>query len=108
MVKAGSLKPLAVVSEKRLPEYPDVPTMAEVGYPKVGTLHWQSMLAPAATPKDVIETLHKAIGQAVESPAGAGGFQEAADPGNPERFAGRGADVAARARSTSGRRSPAR
>ncbi len=68
MVKAGSLKPLAVVSEKRLPEYPDVPTMAEVGYPNVGTLHWQSMLAPAATPKDVIETLHKAISQAVEVP----------------------------------------
>jgi tripartite-type tricarboxylate transporter receptor subunit TctC len=69
MVKAGSLKPLAVVSEKRLAEYPDVPTMAEVGYPDVGTLHWQSMLAPAATPKEVIDTLHKAIGQALGAPA---------------------------------------
>jgi len=68
MVKAGSLRPLAVVSEKRLPEYPDVPTMAEAGYPGVGTLHWQSMLAPAGTPKDVLETLHKAMGQALESP----------------------------------------
>jgi tripartite-type tricarboxylate transporter receptor subunit TctC len=67
MVKAGSLKPLAVVSEKRVPEYPDVPTMAEVGYPGVGTLHWQSMLAPAGTPKEVIETLHKATSQALES-----------------------------------------
>ncbi len=67
MVKAGSLKPLAVVSEKRVPEYPDVPTMAEVGYPGVGTLHWQSMLIPAGTPKDVIETLHKAMSQALES-----------------------------------------
>src|SRR5689334_11421908 len=51
MVKAGQLKPLAVVSEKRLAEYPDVPTMAEAGYSGVGTLHWQSMLAPAGTPK---------------------------------------------------------
>ena len=67
MVKAGSLKPLAVASEKRVPEYPDVPTMAEVGYPGVGTLHWQSMLAPAGTPKEVIETLHKATSQALES-----------------------------------------
>jgi tripartite-type tricarboxylate transporter receptor subunit TctC len=67
MVKAGSLKPLAVVSEKRVPEYPDVPTMAEVGYPGVGTLHWQSMLTPAGTPKEVIETLHKATSQALES-----------------------------------------
>jgi tripartite-type tricarboxylate transporter receptor subunit TctC len=67
MVKAGQLKPLAVVSEKRLPEYPDVPTMAEVGFPGVGTLHWQSMLAPADTPKEVIATLHKAIGEALQS-----------------------------------------
>jgi len=67
MVKAGSLKPLAVVSEKRLPEYPDVPTMAEAGYSGVGTLHWQSMLAPAGTPKEVIDALHKAISQALQS-----------------------------------------
>jgi tripartite-type tricarboxylate transporter receptor subunit TctC len=67
MVRAGSLRPLAVVSEKRIPEYPDVPTMAEAGYAGVGTLHWQSMLAPSATPKDVVETLHKAVSQALES-----------------------------------------
>jgi tripartite-type tricarboxylate transporter receptor subunit TctC len=67
MVKAGSLKPLAVVSPHRLAEYPDIPTMAEAGYPGVGTLHWQSMLAPAATPKEVIETLHKAVGEALHT-----------------------------------------
>jgi tripartite-type tricarboxylate transporter receptor subunit TctC len=67
MVKAGSLKPLAVVSEHRLAEYPDVPTMAEAGFPGVGTLHWQSMLAPAATPKDVIATLHKAVAEALQT-----------------------------------------
>jgi len=67
MVKAGQLKPLAVVSEKRLPEYPDVPTMAEAGFPGVGTLHWQGMLAPAGTPKEVIDTLFKAIGEALQT-----------------------------------------
>ena len=67
MVKAGSLKPLAVVAEKRLAEYPDVPTMAEAGFRDVGTLHWQSMLAPAATPKEVIATLHKAVGEALKT-----------------------------------------
>ncbi len=67
MVKAGSLKPLAVVSEHRLAEYPDVPTMAEAGFPGVGTLHWQSMLAPAGTPKDVIATLHKSIAEALQT-----------------------------------------
>jgi tripartite-type tricarboxylate transporter receptor subunit TctC len=61
MIKAGNLRPLAVIAEKRLAEYPDIPTLAEAGYPGVGTLHWQSMLAPAATPKEVLQTLHKAI-----------------------------------------------
>ncbi len=69
MVKAGKLKPLAVVNSKRLPDYPDVPTMAEVGLPGVGTIAWNAMFAPAATPKPVIETLHKAVLTALATPA---------------------------------------
>lgn len=69
MIKAGKLKPIAVVAEQRLPGYPDVPTMAEAGFPGVGTLHWQSMLAPAATPKPVIDTLFKAIVEASKEPS---------------------------------------
>jgi tripartite-type tricarboxylate transporter receptor subunit TctC len=69
MIKAGKLKPLAVVAEQRLAGYPDVPTMAEAGFAGVGTLHWQSMLAPAATPKPVIDTLFKAIVEASKDPA---------------------------------------
>ena len=69
MIKAGKLKPLAVVAEQRLPGYPDVPTMAEAGFKGVGTLHWQSMLAPAATPKPVIDTLFNAIVEASKQPA---------------------------------------
>src|SRR5436190_1595432 len=69
MIKAGKLKPIAVLAEKRLAEYPDVPTLAEAGYPGVGTLHWQSMFAPANTPKDVLATLFNAITQAATAPA---------------------------------------
>jgi tripartite-type tricarboxylate transporter receptor subunit TctC len=68
MIKAGSLKPIAVLAEKRLDEYPDVPTLAEAGFPGVGTLHWQSMLAPANTPKPVIATLMNAIKEAEKAP----------------------------------------
>ena len=68
MIRAGKLRPVAVLSEKRLPDYPDVPTLAEAGYPGVGTLHWQSMLAPAQTPKPVLETLFKAIVEASKNP----------------------------------------
>ena len=50
MIKAGKLRPVAVLAEQRLKDYPDVPTLAEAGFPGVGTLHWQSMFAPAGTP----------------------------------------------------------
>jgi len=69
MIKAGKMRPIAVLAEQRLADYPDVPTLAEAGYPGVGTLHWQSMLAPANTPKDVLATLFKAIGEAAKAPA---------------------------------------
>jgi tripartite-type tricarboxylate transporter receptor subunit TctC len=69
MIKAGKLLPIAVVAEQRLKDYPDVPTLAEAGFPGVGTLHWQSMLAPAATPKPVIDTLFKAIVEVSKQPA---------------------------------------
>jgi tripartite-type tricarboxylate transporter receptor subunit TctC len=66
MIRAGKLKPVAVLAEKRLLDYPDIPTLAEAGYPGVGTLHWQSMLAPAQTPRPVLETLFKAITEAAK------------------------------------------
>jgi tripartite-type tricarboxylate transporter receptor subunit TctC len=68
MIKAGKLRPVAVIAEQRLKDYPDVPTLAEAGFPNVGTLHWQSMLAPAATPKPVLETVLKAIHEAAKKP----------------------------------------
>jgi tripartite-type tricarboxylate transporter receptor subunit TctC len=69
MVRAGQLRPLAMVTEKRLPEYPDLPTLAELGYPGVGTLQWLAIFAPSGVPKNVVETLHKAALAAANSPA---------------------------------------
>jgi tripartite-type tricarboxylate transporter receptor subunit TctC len=76
MVKAGKLKPLAVVNHERLPEFPDVPTMQEVGFPDVGTIAWQGMFAPAGTPKEIVETLRKASIQAMDVPAAKKVFAE--------------------------------
>ncbi len=67
-IKAGKLRPLAVVNHQRLPEHPDVPTMSESGYPGVGTIAWQALFAPGATPKDVLETLFRATSQALQAP----------------------------------------
>jgi tripartite-type tricarboxylate transporter receptor subunit TctC len=67
LARAGQLRPLAVVTEQRLPDYPDVPTLAELGFPTVGTLQWLALFAPSGVPKDVIETLHKAAVEAAAS-----------------------------------------
>jgi len=68
MVQAGQLRPFAMVTAQRLPEYPDVPTLTELGYPGVGTLQWLAIFAPAGVPPDVIATLHQAAVAAVASP----------------------------------------
>jgi tripartite-type tricarboxylate transporter receptor subunit TctC len=66
VIKAGQVRALAVMSEQRLPDYPDVPTLAELGYPNSKGL-WSALYAPAATPHDVLETVRKAAAQALLS-----------------------------------------
>jgi tripartite-type tricarboxylate transporter receptor subunit TctC len=69
MIRAGQLRPLAIVTERRSPDYPDVPTMGEVGFGDIGTLQLLALFAPAGVPKAIVETLHKAAIEAVTSPA---------------------------------------
>jgi len=68
-IRAGKLRPVAAVSQTRLPDYPDVPTMKEVGLPDVGTVAWNGMFAPAATPRPVLEALHRAAVAALAADA---------------------------------------
>src|SRR5919201_6800975 len=60
-IKSGRLKPLAAVPAQRIPELSSVPTLAEQGYPGIGTNAWQGLFAPAATPKAIVEKLHAAV-----------------------------------------------
>ena len=60
-IKAGKLIPLASGGDARSPHFPDVPTLAESGYPKLEALQWVGMLAPAKTSKDVIAKLNGAL-----------------------------------------------
>jgi len=64
-IKSGRLKPLAAVPAQRLPELPDVPTLAQQGYPGIGTNAWQGLFAPAATPRPVIDKLYAAVARAL-------------------------------------------
>jgi tripartite-type tricarboxylate transporter receptor subunit TctC len=68
MVQAGQLRPIALVNRTRLAEYPNLPTMQEVGFPGVGTLAWNGMFARAATPKPVLQAIHDDVLKALKSP----------------------------------------
>jgi tripartite-type tricarboxylate transporter receptor subunit TctC len=67
-VQAGKFLPIAVVNKTRLQDYPNIPTMKEVGYPDVGTIAWNGLFASAGTPKPVLEALHNIVLQALASP----------------------------------------
>ena len=69
LVKAGRVKALAVTSQVRLPDLPNVPTMAEAAYPKVGTDAWQGLFVPVGTPANVVARIHDALGKVLRNPA---------------------------------------
>jgi tripartite-type tricarboxylate transporter receptor subunit TctC len=67
-ITGGKLRALAVASKARIPALPDVPTMAEAGFPDVECDVWVGVLAPAGTPNDIVALLHREIGKIVALP----------------------------------------
>lgn len=68
LVKGGRLRALAVTSPKRMPSFPDVPTMAELGYPSMTVSIMGGIYAPLGLPADVLEKLSSQLAIAVASP----------------------------------------
>jgi len=73
-IKAGNFRALALVDHKRLSTFPDLPTMQELGYPDVGTIAWQGLFAPGATPRPVLQTIFNGFIDAMKAPAVAAAF----------------------------------
>jgi len=67
-IKAGKLRPLAVTGAQRSPATPEVPTIAEAGYPGFEASAWYSVMAPAGTPKTVVMRLNGEILRALKIP----------------------------------------
>jgi len=87
-IRAGKLKALAVTTAKRSVALPDVPTVSE-SYPGFEVDTWWGLVAPAATPKDVVQKLNKAVTEALASPEVKTRFSTLmADPAptTPEQF----------------------
>jgi tripartite-type tricarboxylate transporter receptor subunit TctC len=67
-IEAGKLRALAVTSKERSESFPDIPTVAESGYPQFEINSYFGLAAPAGTPKEIIETLNQAVMRAVAQP----------------------------------------
>jgi tripartite-type tricarboxylate transporter receptor subunit TctC len=67
-IKAGNLRPIALGAKTRASQAPDVPTTAEVGMPDLLIENWYGMVAPAATPPDIIAKLNHITTEAMSDP----------------------------------------
>jgi tripartite-type tricarboxylate transporter receptor subunit TctC len=89
LVKGDKLRALAVTSAKRVSQLPDVPTLAESGYPKFIYQVFYGVMAPAGTPPDRVARLNAAIERALATPAlreQLAGIGVDVHPGSPEQF----------------------
>ena len=67
-IRAGQIRAYAVTAVKRVPELPDVPTLAEAGFPGIGSMNWNGVFAPVRTPRAVIDKLFNAIVAVMKDP----------------------------------------
>ena len=84
LVKGGKTRALAVTGSERSPELPDVPSMAEAGYPEVNTQLWSGFFVPAGTPAPIVAKLTAELGSALADPDVQDGLKKmAVTPGGP-------------------------
>ena len=80
-IKAGQIRPLGISSDHRSPALPDVPTIAESGYPGFNLVPWFAIWAPAGTPPEIVQKLNQEINAVLKL------------PDVQERFSGIGAEI---------------
>jgi tripartite-type tricarboxylate transporter receptor subunit TctC len=97
-IQSGKLRALAVTSEKRHPEMPELPTMIESGIDNFVGFYWNGLLAPAGTPPAIIERINAIINEGLKSDMRATVIRLGMEPksGSPQDFAAFIADEAAR------------
>ena len=84
LVLAGKTKALAVTGSERLPQLPNVPSMAEAGYPEVNTHLWSGFFVPAGTPKPIVDKLTAELSKALADAQVQTGLKRmAVNPGGP-------------------------
>ncbi len=82
-IKAGSIKPLAVLTDKRVADLPDVPTIAEAGFAEAAYVPWYGIYVPSATPAALVNRINEAINKALQNPDVQRQLSVANIPGKP-------------------------
>jgi len=82
-IKAGSVKPLAVMTDKRVADLPDVPTIAEAGFPAAAYVPWYGIYVPSTTPEAIVEKINDGINKALQNPDVQRQLSVANIPGKP-------------------------
>ena len=89
-VKAGKIRALATTGAKRSASFPNVPTIAESGFPGYEATNWYAFVAPAKTPKDIISRLNREIVRTLNTPETRDQFAASGEeptPSTPEELA---------------------
>jgi tripartite-type tricarboxylate transporter receptor subunit TctC len=89
LIKAGKVRALAIARAERWPPLPDVPTLVESGYPDFVLDAWTGLVAPAGTPRAIIDQLNAAVNaglKSLEAQASLANFSAIANTGTPEDF----------------------
>lgn len=89
-IRSNNLRPLAITSSKRSEDLPDVPTLTELGYKDINVDTWFGLLAPAGTPKEIVDRLNAEFNKALQNPQLRKKLSnEGAEPvgSTPEKFA---------------------
>ena len=89
-VREGRVKGVGVSGTARSPAFPDIPTLAEAGVPGYEATTWLGVVAPAKTPRDIVDKLNKAVNDALKSPPVVAQFKLTGDEavgGTPEDYA---------------------
>jgi tripartite-type tricarboxylate transporter receptor subunit TctC len=82
-IKAGTVKPLAVFTDKRVADLPDVPTIAEAGFAEAAYVPWYGIYVPSATPDAIVEKINDGINKALQNPEVQRQLSLANIPGKP-------------------------
>ncbi len=77
LMKSGDLIALATSAPKRVPAFPDVPTLAEKGFPEASLNIWMALFVPAKTPREIVEKLSHALEKTMKEPSVAAAVEKA-------------------------------